>query len=89
MEKDLLQDHELRLRGRRELTLSGVKEVESFDENVIVLHTQGGLLIVRGESLHLRGLTPDSGQVFIDGRIHSLNYEEERQSVGFLRRLFT
>ena len=89
MEKDLLQDHELRLKGRRELNLTGVKEVESFDETVIVLHTHGGMLIVRGEGLHLRGLTPDSGQVSIDGEIHSLNYEEERQNVGFLRRLFT
>ena len=89
MEKELLQDHELRLKGRKELSLTGVKEVESFDENVIVLHTQGGLLIVRGESLHLRGLTADSGMVSIDGRISSMNYEDEGQAVGFLRRLFT
>ena len=89
MDKDLRQEHELRLWDRGKLTLTGVKEVESFDENVIALNTVRGLLLVRGEGLHLRALTPEGGQVTIDGGIQSLSYEEDRPTGGFFRRLFT
>ena len=71
---------ELRLENREKLTVSGVSEVESFDENVVALATSRGLLVVRGEELHLQSLS-------IDGQIAGLNYEELRKSGGFLRRL--
>ena len=45
--------HELRLDNRSKLSVSGVSEVESFDETTVVLHTARGVLIIRGENLHL------------------------------------
>lgn len=82
------QPHELRLDNRTKLSVSGVSEVESFDENAVVLHTARGILVIRGGGLHLQTLSIDGGQVAVDGTIDSLTYEEPQKASGFLRRLF-
>ena len=78
--------HKLCLNERRQLTMSGVTEVVSFDETCVVLQTSLGLLIVQGQQLSLKNLSLDGGQVAVDGTISALSYEEPRQS-GW-RRLF-
>lgn len=81
--------HRLILDGRRRLDLDGVRDVESFDETMLVLETARGTLVVRGEGLHLQSLSPEGGQVNVEGRIDALIYEDtERGGGGFLRRLF-
>ena len=80
--------HELRLDNRAKLSVSGVEEVESFDEATVVLQTARGILIIRGEALHLQTLSIDGGQVAVSGTINSLSYEEPQKTGGFLRRLF-
>ncbi len=88
MEKEVQQPHELRLDNRANLSISGVKDVESFDEAVVVLRTVRGLLVVRGAKLQLQALSIDGGQICICGLIDSLCYEEEQKTTGFLKRLF-
>ena len=81
--------HHLTLEDRERLTVSGVEEVESFDENTIVMVTGQGLLIVRGEDLHIEQLSLDGGDLKVEGRVESLTYEEDRAARGgFLSRLF-
>ena len=80
--------HELRLDNRSKLSVSGVSEVESFDETTVVLHTARGVLIIRGENLHLQTLSIDGGQIAVSGTIDSLSYEEPQKTGGFFRRLF-
>ena len=79
---------ELHLENRSKLTVSGVKEVESFDENVIVVETLQGMLVIRGEGLHLKSLCTGDGQVTVTGNVHSLIYENPQKDGGFFRRLF-
>ena len=88
MDKDVQQPHELRLDNRARLSISGVGEVESFDESVVVLKTVRGLLIVRGEKLQLQALSIDGGQISVHGLIDSLSYEEEQKTAGFFKRMF-
>lgn len=88
METNQHEPHELRLDNRAKLTVTGVQEVESFDENVVALHTVRGMLLIRGEGLHLRSLSIDGGQVSVSGRIDDLSYEEVQKAGSFLRRLF-
>ena len=78
--------HKLQLSERKVLTMTGVTEVVSFDENAVVLQTSLGLLIVQGQQLSLKNLSLDGGQVAMEGSISALAYEEPRQS-GW-RRLF-
>lgn len=81
-------DHHLILEDRERLTVSGVEEVESFDENTIVMDTAQGVLIVRGEGLHIEKLSLDGGDLKVEGTVESLSYEEpHRGRGGFFSRL--
>ena len=86
-DKTLENPHKLILESRDRLTVNGVTEVESFDEAMVVLHTTKGVLVVRGEGLHLQMLSLDGGQVHVDGNVNSMTYEELQQG-SFLSRLF-
>ena len=80
--------HHLILEDREHLTVSGVEEVESFDENTIVMDTAQGVLVVRGTGLHIEKLSLDGGDLKVDGMVESLTYEEDRRGRGgFLSRL--
>ena len=78
--------HKLQLNERTSLTMTGVAEVVSFDENTVVLQTSLGLLVIQGQHLQLKNLTLEGGQVAVEGSIRALSYEEPRQT-GW-RRLF-
>ena len=81
--------HHVILEGREQLSVSGVEEVESFDENTIVMVTSQGTLVVRGEGLHIEKLSLDGGDLKVDGDVDSLTYEDQGPGRGgFLGRLF-
>ena len=67
--------HRLTLEGRERLIVSGVEDVERFDENEIVMNTTEGALIVTGENLHIGKLSLDGGELHVDGRVETLSYE--------------
>ena len=80
--------HRLVLDSRRKLSMSGVIEVESFDESAIQLTTTRGPVLIRGSGLHLQMLSLDGGQVAVDGTVDSISYEDEAPAGGFFARLF-
>ncbi len=80
--------HKLTLDNRSRLDVTGVQDVESFDEEAVVLYTAQGTLIVHGSGLHLKMLSLEGGQVAVDGRIDSLTYEDDAPGGGFFSRLF-
>ena len=81
--------HRLELEGRERLIVSGVEEVERFDEEEIVMVTTAGTLVVDGMNLHIGKLNLDGGELHVDGQIDGLQYEENRrEGGGFLARLF-
>ena len=80
--------HNLIMEGRERLNISGVEDVESFDEETIVVYTSKGLLIIKGSELHIEKLSLDGGDLAVEGLVHSLQYEAEtREKVGFFARL--
>ena len=82
-------DHHVIREGRAALSVSGVEEVESFDENAIVMRTSLGTLVVRGEELHIEKLSLDGGDLRVEGMVDSLTYEDDGgPRAGFLARLF-
>ena len=80
--------HKLPLNERRQLTVTGVTEVVSFEENAVVLQTTLGTLIVQGQQLQLKNLSLEGGQVAVDGSISAMIYEEPRVRGGWKERLF-
>ena len=80
--------HSLILEGRERLSISGVEEVESFDERSIVAHTTRGTLVIHGSALHIDRLSLDTGDLAIDGVVDSLEYLAGEAGGGLWRRLF-
>lgn len=80
--------HKLTLNQRNSLTMTGVTEVVSFDENAVIVHTDLGTLTVQGQQLQLKTLSVEGGQIAVEGNVSSLHYEEPRQKGGWVHRLF-
>lgn len=81
------QFHRLTLSDRKKLTMTGVTEVISFDEDSVVLTTGLGTLVIQGTELQLKELSPSGGQVAVEGNIAALSYEEPKNPGGWFRRL--
>ena len=89
MAEDILQlPHKLTLNERNTLTMTGVTEVVSFDDTAVILRTCLGTLVVQGQQLQLKTLSPEGGQVAVEGQVCSLHYEEASQNGSLWRRLF-
>ncbi|NLJ85670.1 MAG: sporulation protein YabP [Firmicutes bacterium] len=83
--------HQIMLQNREKLSIDGVLNVESFDDLEIVLETDAGVLVVRGEGLHIRELNLDSGSLSVMGHVSTLEYTGEvgaKKGRGFLGKLF-
>ena len=84
--------HKVSMTNRRLCMINGVKDVNSFDEQEVVLETEQGLLQVKGTELHVSRLTLERGEIDIDGRIDSLVYsgqgEQGTKKEGFFERMF-
>ena len=81
--------HNVIMESRKKVSVSGVDDVESFDDGEIVMGTAQGILIIRGKELRIEKLSLDSGDVTIEGIIDKLEYEENaKASDGLFSRLF-
>lgn len=91
-ERQLLKAHKISLNNRLAGSMTGVREVISFDGGEIILDTEQGIMIIKGEDLHVTRLTLDKGEVEINGRIDGIMYTEsddkKRDKGSFLAKLF-
>ncbi|MCR4426471.1 MAG: sporulation protein YabP [Firmicutes bacterium] len=81
--------HRMVLVDREAMTVDGVLNVESFDDEEIILETNAGVLSVRGHDLHIKQLNLEDGNLEIDGLVESVDYSEDdrKRGRGFLARL--
>lgn len=87
----LRKKHQITLQNREKLSIDGVVNVESFDDTEIVLDTDAGILIVRGEGLHIKELNIDSANLAVVGHIAVMEYTGEvggKKGKSLLGRLF-
>lgn len=80
--------HNVVMEQRRKLSLSGIEEVDSFDENQVTLHTADGALVIRGSDLKIGKLSLETGEVSVTGLVTQLSYEEIAQSGSLWTKLF-
>ncbi len=81
--------HNLVLEDRKMLTVSGVSDVDSFDEQTVIIFTDMGELTVRGTNLHINRLSVEVGELTVEGNIAALIYSDESpKSSGFFSRVF-
>lgn len=82
--------HSLILNDRKNVSVGGVLDVGSFDEQVIVLYTDVGELTVKGKNLHINKLSVDTGEMQIEGKIDCLTYSDSgfKSKGGIFSKLF-
>lgn len=84
--------HEINLVDRKNLRITGVKEVDSFDSEEFLLDTEYGYLNICGKNLHIKVLNLDQGTVIIEGIVDNINYINDVNSSdrtkGFFGKLF-
>ncbi|GAB6992566.1 sporulation protein YabP [Paenibacillus pini] len=68
--------HELHMLNRKQMHLTGVNNVESFDSEEFLLQTELGHLTIKGQNLHIKNLSLEEGLLSIEGVVHSLVYLE-------------
>jgi sporulation protein YabP len=80
------------LENREKLSISGVLDVLSFDDQIVILETELGLLTVKGENLRINKLSLDTADVIVDGEIYNLGYSEKeldkKSGGGILGKIF-
>lgn len=77
------------LEERKKLTVTGVSDVDSFDEHTVSVYTELGEMTVRGMDIHINKLNTETGELTLEGRIDALIYaQEESKSQGFWGRMF-
>lgn len=90
-EKRIIPPHKLMLEKRQGGTITGVRDVNSFDEKEILLLTEEGKLDIKGEQLHVKQLNLEKGEVELEGRIDSLTYlskGNDKKEESLLKRMF-
>ena len=79
-----IRSHSVHIEGRELMSVSGVKDVDCFNEAEIELLTDAGQLRIEGSGLHITKLSLDEGQVIVEGEILALEYSEDAQQRGSL-----
>ncbi|TLS34981.1 sporulation protein YabP [Pseudalkalibacillus caeni] len=84
-------DHDIVMRGRKSVEITGVKQVDSFDNEEFLLETVMGFLAIRGQHLKMKNLNVEQGHVSIEGKIIDMCYLEHQdgeKAKGFFSKLF-
>lgn len=82
--------HNIVLENRKVLNLTGVTDVDNFDENHIVLYTQLGELTIHGKNLHVNSMSVDTGKLSVEGDVWALIYgdKDKKKAATFFSKLF-
>ncbi len=88
--KSLVMPHNIIMEDRKKLSVSGVQDVDCFDETLVVLFTNMGKLIVSGKNLHVNSFDVLQGDFSMEGEIDTLEYslENRKRGMNFFSKLF-
>ncbi len=78
------------LENRKKLSLSGIKDVLSFDDEIVIVESELGLLNIKGEDLRVNKISVETGDVVIDGNIRAIEYSDKNISSkqGIMSKIF-
>jgi len=80
------------LENRSKLSISGVLDVLSFDDQIVIIETELGMLTIKGETLRINKLSIDTSEVIVEGQIDSISYSSKdlnkKSNEGFLGKIF-
>jgi sporulation protein YabP len=86
------KSHNILLENRKKLNISGVLDVDSFNDEYILIDTELGFLVIRGVNLKIKKLSLENAEIAVDGNIASLEYTADdfskEKGQGFFTKLF-
>ncbi len=85
------KQHSIHINNRKEIDITGVKDVDSFDNEEFLIETVMGYLLVRGQQLQLKNLNVEETTIQIKGKVSELAYVDEQQAgraKGLISKLF-
>lgn len=84
-----MENHIISIDNRERITVTEVSDVDSFNEQSILVSLKNGGLLIKGEKLHIQKLDLEEGKVIITGAIGSVAYTEkkDKQEKGFLKKI--
>ena len=83
--------HRVLLENRKKAVITGVQEIHSFNENEVLLLSEAGKILLKGEQLHVRKLNLEKGDAEVEGRVDSLSYltrNAHKKDESILKRMF-
>jgi len=81
--------HNVILEDRKSLTITGVADVDSFDDQTVIVYTDKGEMTIKGVGLHIDKLSLESGELKVNGNLFAIVYSDDREKQGgFFGRLF-
>lgn len=88
MAKEEMRHTGLSVRDRNKITLNGVTNVSSFDEEYVTLETSDGRICIEGAGLKIESLSREGGEIEITGRIDGVFYSKAKKVKSTLGKLF-
>jgi sporulation protein YabP len=85
------KNHQVVLCNRNRVSISGVLDVESFNEEIVIADTEMGVLIIRGKDLHISKLSLENSELLIEGIVYACEYDDSvagKKGGGFFSKLF-
>ncbi len=78
------------LENRKKLTLTGIKDVLSFDDEIVIVESELGLLNIKGSDLKVNKISVETGDVIVDGTIRVVEYSDKNlgPKQGIMSKIF-
>ncbi len=80
--------HDMIIENRKKVTMTGITDVASFDEETIIAESECGEITIRGKNLKISRLSVDSGDMVVEGDVDSVLYAEGKATGSFFSRVF-
>ena len=89
-DKKNINPHNLIMENRGKLTITGVIDIHSFDDELVLVETQMGILTIKGNDLKMNKLNLDNSELIVEGRIVALVYSDSEvgKKGGMLGKIF-
>lgn len=82
-----MENHSIFIEARKKMTVTGVTDVDGFDEELIKITLNGKKLIVKGKNLHIENLDTAGQNLTVAGEVSSLEYVNSSGEKSFIRKI--
>lgn len=89
-EKKTMHNHNLIMENRERLTITGVIDIHSFDDELVLVETEMGILTIKGNDLKMNKLNLENNELVVEGKISALVYSESEtmKKGGMFNKIF-